>query len=211
MCVISFLHLNCAPCMDRSGVCAMTLWLLAAIDLIGGRSFKRSPPFRPRSLKAVAKDKWCRTEKEGTEEIRQAPLSPPQGLLFSRHLTVIQFLRNIWDPWSQSSQVQVFSFISWNLCSAVLAEIMSPLKVHLQALGVGRIHFSDVGLTSSFSCDCWPRSCTLGHPGLSAHQRFTAGLLALFRSTARDCHLPSPAFQNLKPDNSGSTWVISES
>lgn len=104
------------------------------------------------------------------------------------------------DPWSQSSQVQVFSFISWNLCSAVLAEIQlsSSEGPFASSAVLAEFTSSDVGLTSSFSCRLLAKGCSRTSRASLPTSGSQQDCLLSSRSTARDCHLPSPAFQNLR-------------
>lgn len=100
-------------------------------------------------------------EKEGTGGTRESPVphlrALSQGMTRVSSSNFIQ-LASCQIPGLRGAKVQgyqpVFSYISWNLCSAVLAKIqLSSSEGPFASLAVlAEFTSSDVGLTSLFSC-----------------------------------------------------------
>ena len=146
------------------------------------------------------KDKWCRTAEEGRyRRDQRGPSPPPQGPFSGQTLvSSSNFVQpaSCQIPGLRGAKVQVFSFVSWNLCSAVLAEIQlsSSEGPFASSAVLAEFTSSDVGLTSLFSCWLLAKGCSrtsrASLPTSSSQQDF----LLSSRRAARDCNLPSPAF-----------------
>ena len=169
-----------------------------------GRPFKGLRELWVHSCKALIKTSDAeQQEKEGTGETREAPV--PHLRALSQVMTCVSSsnfiqLASCQIPDFRGAKVQgyqpVFSYVSWNLCSAVLAKIQlsSSEGPFASSAVLAEFTSSDVGLTSLFSCWLLAKGCSRTSRSSLPTSSSQQDCLLPSRRAARVCHLPVPAF-----------------
>lgn len=201
------LHARIGQCY---GLCRDTL--IAQMLLITQRqAIQRAASALSTFLQGFNKDTWCRTAEGGTGETIEAPV--PHLRALSQGMTRVSSSNFIQPascqiPSFRGAKVQgyqpVFSYVSWNLCSAVLAKIRLSSEGPSASWAVlAEFTSSDVGLTPLFSCWLLAKGCSrtsiVALPTSSSQQ----DCLLSSRRAARVCHLPVPAFYKAQTVSSG--------